>query len=246
MALITAENRSEELFGRKDDDGVRDRLVERYLPLAEALARRYQHSGQPMDDLVQVACIGLIKAIDRFDHKRGTSFESYAIPTILGELKRHHRDRGWSVRMPRRLQEHALVIKEVIPLLAQDLGRSPTIGEIGAHAGLTEDEVHEALEAQHAYSGISLDAPLGDETNSSSLADTMADEDSSLEIAEQWAECEPHVLRLPERQRKLLLLRFFEDRTQSEIADELGISQMHVSRLLSRTLAYLREALAGA
>ena len=116
-----------ELFGHRDQPGVRDELIERYLPLAESLARRYQHSGQPLDDLVQVASIGLLKAVDRFDPERGVTFESYAIPTILGELKRYHRDQGWSVRMPRRLQEHTLLIKDAVPLLAQDLGRSPTI-----------------------------------------------------------------------------------------------------------------------
>lgn len=243
MGLLLLEERSQDLFDRKEDRDARDELVERHLPLAEALARKYQHSGQPLEDLVQVASVGLIKAIDRFDTSRGASFESFAIPTILGELKRYHRDRGWNVRMPRRLQEHALLIKDAVPLLAQDLGRSPKLREIAENTGLTTEEVEEALDAQQAYNGISLDTPVREDSAAASLADSVAQEDRNLAIAEEWAECEPHLRRLPERQRRVLVLRFFEDRTQSEIADELGISQMHVSRLLSRTLDYLRKTL---
>jgi RNA polymerase sigma-B factor len=233
------------LFERREDPGVRDTLIEQYLPLAESLARRYQHSGQPLDDLVQVASIGLLKAVDRFDPERGVTFESYAIPTILGELKRYHRDQGWSVRMPRRLQEHTLLIKDAVPLLAQDLGRSPMISEIAAHARLTEEEVLEAMDAQDAYASISLDAPIDEESEGSTLSERLSTDVEEYEIAEEWAEFEPHLNALPDRERKILVLRFFRDWTQSQIADELGISQMHVSRLLSQTLQKLREAIAG-
>ena len=235
-----------ELFdARETSDGARNELIEHYLPLAESLARRYQHSGQPLDDLVQIASIGLLKAVDRFDPERGVTFESYAIPTILGELKRYHRDQGWSVRMPRRLQEHTLLIKDAIPLLSQDLGRSPTIAEIAQHAQLSQEEVLEAMDAQDAYASISLDAPIDEDSDSSTLSDRLATDVEEYEIAEEWAEFEPHLNALPDRERKILVLRFFRDWTQSQIADELGISQMHVSRLLSQTLQKLREAVAG-
>jgi RNA polymerase sigma-B factor len=234
-----------ELFDDREREGVRDELIEHYLPLAESLARRYQHSGQPLDDLVQVASIGLLKAVDRFDPERGVTFESYAIPTILGELKRYHRDQGWSVRMPRRLQEHTLLIKDSIPALSQDLGRSPTIGEIAAHAHLSEEEVLEAMDAQDAYASISLDAPIDDEGDSSTLSDRLATDPDEYDTTEEWAEFEPHLRALPERERTIIVLRFFRDWTQSQIAEELGISQMHVSRLLSQTLQKLRKAVAG-
>jgi RNA polymerase sigma-B factor len=239
---LEAESSQEELFARRTEAGVRDQLVERYLPLAQNLARRYQRSGQPIEDLVQIASIGLIKAVDGFDQSRGASFESYAVPTILGELKRYHRDRGWSVRMPRRLQESALLLKDSIPRLSQDLHRSPTIAEIAGHTGLSEEEVLEALDAQEAYASLSLDAPIDDIGEGATLADRVASDDDDLEMVEEWAEFEPHLRRLPERERRIIVLRFFKDWTQSEIAEELGISQMHVSRLLSQTLRTLREA----
>lgn len=233
-----------ELFAQKSEPGVRDRLIERYLPLAESLSRRYQHSGQPLDDLVQVASIGLVKAVDRFDPERGVNFESYAIPTILGELKRYHRDQGWSVRMPRRLQEQTLLIKDAIPVLSQDLGRSPTIREISSHTALSDEEVLEAMDAQDAYASISLDAPIDVDSDSTTLSDRLTTGDDDFSIAEEWAEFEPHLRALPERERRIIVLRFFRDWTQSQIADELGISQMHVSRLLSQTLQHLRDVVA--
>jgi RNA polymerase sigma-B factor len=245
MGQIEPQRDVYELFDDRETPGVRDELIERYLPLAESLARRYQHSGQPLDDLVQIASIGLLKAVDRFDSERGVSFESYAIPTILGELKRYHRDQGWSVRMPRRLQEHTLLIKDAVPVLAQDLGRSPMISEIARHAQLSEEEVLEAMDAQDAYASISLDAPIDDESDSSTLSDRLATDVEEYEIAEEWAEFEPHLNALPDRERKILVLRFFRDWTQSQIAEELDISQMHVSRLLSQTLQKLRQAVAG-
>jgi RNA polymerase sigma-B factor len=242
---LESEPLAHELFANKEEPGVRDQLIERYLPLAESLSRRYQHSGQPLDDLVQVASIGLLKAVDRFDLERGVTFESYAIPTILGELKRYHRDQGWSVRMPRRLQEHTLLIKDAVPVLAQDLGRSPTIAEISGHTQLSQEEVLEAMDAQDAYASISLDAPMDDDSDSSTLSDRLSTEDDLYGVAEEWAEFEPHLRALPERERRIIVLRFFRDWTQSQIADELGISQMHVSRLLSQTLQRLRAAVAG-
>ncbi len=234
-----------ELFERREEPAVRDELIENYIPLAESLARRYQHSGQPIDDLVQVASIGLVKAVDRFDPSRGVTFESYAIPTILGELKRYHRDQGWSVRMPRRLQEHTLLIKDAVPALSQELGRSPTIKEIADHAQLSEEEVLEAMDAQDAYASISLDAPIDDDSDSATLSDRLSTDAEEYDTAEEWAEFEPHLRALPERERQIIILRFFRDWTQSQIAEELGISQMHVSRLLSQTLQKLREVVAG-
>lgn len=242
---LNSDTASFDLFSNKEEPGVRDELIERYLPLAESLSRRYQHSGQPLDDLVQVASIGLLKAVDRFDPERGVTFESYAIPTILGELKRYHRDQGWSVRMPRRLQEHTLLIKDAVPVLAQDLGRSPTIAEISGHTHLSEEEVLEAMDAQDAYASISLDAPIDDDSDSATLGDRLHTDEDEFSVAEEWAEFEPHLRALPERERRIIVLRFFRDWTQSQIADELGISQMHVSRLLSQTLQRLREAVAG-
>jgi RNA polymerase sigma-B factor len=238
---LQSENPSDELFERREEPTVRGELIERYLPLAQNLARRYQRSGQPLEDLVQIASIGLIKAVDGYDPNRGVSFESYAVPTILGELKRYHRDRGWSVRVPRRLQEHALRLKDAVPRLSQELGRSPTIAEIARHADLNEEEVLEALDAQEAYASLSLDAPMDDSGEGATLADRVATDDD-LEIVEEWAEFEPHLRQLPERERRIIILRFFKDWTQSEIAEELGISQMHVSRLLSQTLRTLRDA----
>ncbi len=235
-----------ELFERREESAARDALVERYLPLAESLARRYQHSGQALDDLVQVASIGLLKAVDRFDPDRGVNFESYAIPTILGELKRYHRDQGWSVRMPRRLQELTLQIKDSIPQLSQELGRSPTIAEIANHAQLSQEEVLEAMDAQDAYASISLDAPIDEGSESTTLSDRLFVDNEDFELAEQWAEFEPHLRALPDREQRIIVLRFFRDWTQSQIAEELGISQMHVSRLLSQTLQKLRDATGAA
>lgn len=232
-----------ELFSNRDDPCVRDELVRHYLPLSRSLARRYAGSGQPLEDLEQVAGLGLLKAIDGFDSEKG-QFESYAVPTILGELRRHHRDRGWSVRVPRRLQESVLSVKAAMATLSQDLKASPTVSEIAQHTGMSEDDVLEALDAQDAYSTTSLSAPVDDDGNTS-LSDRLEAPDDGIEIAEGWADLLPHLRRLPEREQRIIALRFFADRTQTEIADELGISQMHVSRLLSRSLEMMREALTG-
>ena len=223
---------------------VREKLVNQYIGLVEFLARRFRNRGEPLEDLVQVGTIGLLKAIDRFDLEREVEFSTYATPTIVGELKRHFRDKGWAVRVPRRLQELHLELTKVISALGQELGRSPTVPEIAESAGISEETVLEGMEIAHAYSFTSLDAPIdSDDAESSSFADQMGSEDEQLETLEYRASLAPEMAKLPERERKILFLRFYRGMTQSEIADRLGISQMHVSRLLNRTLVRLREAL---
>ena len=229
-----------------DDDraDVREKLVDQYIGLVEFLARRFRNRGEPLEDLVQVGTIGLLKAIDRFELEREVEFSTYATPTIVGELKRHFRDKGWAVRVPRRLQELHLELTKVISNLGQELGRSPTVLEIAESAGISEETVLEGMEIAHAYSFTSLDAPIDSEdAESSSFADQIGSEDDQLENLEYRASLAPEMAKLPERERKILFLRFYRGMTQSEIAERLGISQMHVSRLLNRTLMRLREAL---
>lgn len=222
----------------------RERLVAQYIGLVEFLARRFRNRGEPIEDLVQVGTIGLLKAIDRFDLDREVEFSTYATPTVVGELKRHFRDKGWAVRVPRRLQELHLELTKVVGRLGQELGRSPTVAEIAKAAGATEEQVLEGLEIAHAYNFTSLDAPTDNEdAGSSSFADHLGSEDEHLEHLEYRASLAPEMAKLPDRERHILYLRFFKGLTQSEIADRLGISQMHVSRLLNRTLMRLREAL---
>jgi RNA polymerase sigma-B factor len=232
------------LFGelrRTGDPNVRNKLIESHLGLVEYLARRFAGRGEPLDDLVQVATIGLVKAVDRFDPERQVEFSTYATPTIVGELKRHFRDKGWAVRVPRRLQELNLRLGSVISQLSQDLQRSPTVTEIARAASATEDEVLEALDSAHAYSLISLDA--GADREGLSYHEQIGYVDESLEALEDRVSVGPLLKKLPPRERRMLHLRFFKGMTQSEIAEELGISQMHVSRLLAKTLATLREGL---
>ena len=221
----------------------RERLVEQFIGLVEFLARRFRNRGEPLEDLVQVGTIGLLKAIDRFDLERQVEFSTYATPTIVGELKRHFRDKGWAVRVPRRLQELHLELTKVVGHLGHDLGRSPTVAEIAQAASISEEEVLEGLEIAQAYNFTSLDAPIdtGD-GGSTSFADQLGEDDEHLENLEYRASLAPEMAKLPERDRTILYLRFFKGLTQSEIADRLGISQMHVSRLLNRTLSQLREA----
>ncbi|MEA2447276.1 MAG: polymerase sigma-B factor [Actinomycetota bacterium] len=222
----------------------RSRLVDQHIGLVEFLARRFRNRGEPLEDLVQVGTIGLLKAIDRFDLEREVEFSTYATPTIVGELKRHFRDKGWAVRVPRRLQELHLELTKVVSHLGQELGRSPTVLEIAEAAGATEEEVLEGLEIAQAYNFTSIDAPIdSDDGGSTSFADQLGAEDEHLENLEYRASLAPEMQKLPEREQQILYLRFFKGQTQSEIADRLGISQMHVSRLLNRTLAQLREAL---
>lgn len=230
-------------FAESRDGGLRDQLVEAHLGLAEYLARRFGNRGEPLDDLVQVASVGLLKAVDRFDPERGVEFSTYATHTIVGELKRHFRDKGWAVRAPRRMQELYLRLGKIISTLSQDLGRSPTIPELATEAQVSEEEVLEALEAGQAYRFASLDAPSpGDDGDGDTLGAHMGSDDPELVDAEHRAALSPLISQLPPREQKILHYRFFEGLTQSEIAARLGISQMHVSRLLARSLAQLRSA----
>ena len=229
--------------GSAQHKAVRDALVEQHLPLVEHLARRFRNRGEPYDDLVQVATIGLIKSVDRFDPQRGVEFSTYATPTIIGEIKRHFRDKGWAVRVPRRLQELRLSLTAATSELSQRNGRSPTVAELAGHLGLTEEEVLEGLESANAYSTLSLDVPESGDDESPAVADSLGSEDEALEGVEYRESLKPLLEQLPAREKRILLLRFFGNMTQSQIADEIGISQMHVSRLLARTLAQLREKL---
>jgi len=208
-----------------------------HLPLVEYLARRFRNRGEWLDDLTQVATIGLIKSIDRFDLERGVEFSTYATPTIVGEIKRHFRDKGWAVRVPRRLQELKLSLTKAIGDLAQREGRAPTVSELAAYLKMSEEEVLEGLESANAYSTVSLDAPDSGDEDAPAVADSLGMIDDALEGVEYRESLKPP------REKKILLLRFFGNMTQSQIAAELGISQMHVSRLLARTLAQLREGL---
>ncbi|MCB2223787.1 MAG: SigB/SigF/SigG family RNA polymerase sigma factor [Actinobacteria bacterium] len=232
------------LFLRRDGDpAARDALVVRHRGLAAALARRFTGRGEALEDLIQVATIGLINAVDRFDVARGAPFRSYASATIVGELKRHLRDRGWSVRVPRGLQERSLLVSGVRTRLSGRLGRSPTIAEIAADADLETEEVVEALQAAAAYRSASIDAPFGGDPDAPTLASTLPADDEAEALAERLAVVAPAIRSLPERERHILFLRFYRDLTQTEIAEEVGISQMHVSRLLARALQSIREAL---
>ena len=222
---------------------IRGELVELHLPLVEYLARRFRNRGEWLDDLTQVATIGLIKSIDRFDLERGVEFSTYATPTIVGEIKRHFRDKGWAVRVPRRLQELKLALTKAIGDLAQREGRAPTVAEIAAHLQMTEEEVLEGLESANAYSTVSLDAPDSGDDDAPAVAESLGMLDDALEGVEYRESLKPLLEQLPPREKRILLLRFFGNMTQSQIAQEVGISQMHVSRLLARTLAQLREKL---
>jgi RNA polymerase sigma-B factor len=232
---------------RHGDPAAREALVERFLPLARQLARRYQHGGEQLDDLVQVASLGLLKAIDRFDPSRETAFSSFAVPTILGELKRHFRDKGWSVRVPRDLQELSVRVDRVTEQLGRELGRAPTLAEVAERTGASEEQVLEAREAAGAYRAVSLDRPRDDdEEGEGSMAATMGSEDPGFGVAEDAATVERLMRVLSDREREVLRLRFAEDLTQSEIGARVGVSQMHVSRLIRQAVAQLRvEAEAG-
>lgn len=222
---------------------LRERAIEAWLPLAQHLANRYSGRGEPTDDLAQTAAIGLIKAIDKFDPSRGVDFAGYAIPTIIGELKRHFRDRTWDIRVPRRLQELRLGISEANSTLLQSLGRSPTVADIAAHLNLTEEEVLEGLEGARAYNAVSLSTPAGDSERATELGDMLGAEDGEYELAELRVALGPALATLDAREQRILTLRFYGNLTQSQIAEQIGVSQMHVSRLLARALAKLRGQL---
>jgi RNA polymerase sigma-B factor len=224
----------------KTDPSARERLTVAFQPLVEYLARRFAGRGEALEDLVQVANIGLLNAIDRFDPEREVQFSTYATATIVGGLKRHFRDKAWAVRVPRQLQELAVHMNKALPELTQELGRSPTIGEIAERLQVDEEDVVGAMDATQAYSTASLDAPTG--TLGLTHADTFGEDDPSLGLLDDWATIAPAVRELSDRDRRVLYLRFFRDMTQSEIAEEIGISQMHVSRILNRTIERLRDA----
>ncbi|GGL11782.1 SigB/SigF/SigG family RNA polymerase sigma factor [Mangrovihabitans endophyticus] len=226
--------------GHPSKAGLRDRAIEAWQPLAHHLARRYAGRGEPLDDLQQVAMVGLIKAVDRFDADRGIDFAGFAIPTIAGEVKRHFRDRTWSVRVPRRLQELRLEITAANNTLTHSLGRPPTVADIAAHLKISEEEVLEGLEGARAYSSASLDTPIS-EDGTTSLGDTIGGEDAGFELAEMRVALGPALAGLDEREQKIISLRFYGNLTQTEIAEQVGISQMHVSRLLIKALAKLRR-----
>ena len=229
------------LFERLPEDGTaRDELVARFQPLAEYFARRFAGRGEPIEDLYQVADIGLLGAIDRFDPTREVRFATYAAATILGELKRHFRDKAWAIRVPRPLQELGLRMNKVMPQLSQELGRSPTIQELAERLEATPEDVLDAMDAAQAYSVASLDAPMGEGERSPS--ETVGGIDPSFELVERWSAIAPAIDDLPDRERRVLYLRFFAGMTQSEIAEDIGVSQMHVSRILSNTLELLRAA----
>jgi RNA polymerase sigma-B factor len=229
-----------EEYRRSHDRRLRDELVEEHAPLAQFLARRFANRGEPIDDLVQVALVGLLKAVERFDPGRGLQFSTFATPTILGELKRHFRDRGWAVRVPRRVQELHLQLGRIVATLGQEQGRSPTPREVAQRAGVSEEEVLEAMEAGSLYRLVSLDGPATREDEASELVAGLGDEDPEFEQIERRAELDVMLGVLPDRERRIVELRFFDGLTQSEIAERVGVSQMHVSRLLARSLETLR------
>ena len=222
-------------------------VVERFLPLARQLAARYQRPDEPFDDVFQVACFGLVKAVERFDVARGVAFSSYAVPTITGEIKRHFRDRTWSVRVPRDLQELALRVERVVGDLIRDLGRQPSVIEVARAVEATEEEVLEAMQAANAYRATSLDAPRAsrDEDAGETLGDALGVADDGYERAEQHAVLQRLMTALTPRERRVLRLRFEEDLTQAEIGERIGVSQMQVSRVLRQAIIRLRTLAAA-
>jgi RNA polymerase sigma-B factor len=244
----TPERTDRELLRRYHHDGdveAREQLIEQYLPLVRSLARRYSYRGEQLEDLVQVGCIGLIKAIDRFDVDRGVELTTYATPNIIGEIKRHFRDKGWSIRVPRGLQELNVKLSKLIEELTVQLERSPTIPELAKAANAEEEEVLEALETGQAYSTLSLSAPSsGDDNEDLDPLESLGELEPEYEVSEDREVLAPGLRVLDERERKILHLRFYDGLTQSQIAQQVGISQMHVSRLIRRSLEKMRAEIA--
>jgi RNA polymerase sigma-B factor len=234
-------------YHEQGDLAAREQLIEQYMSLVRSLARRYSYRGEQLEDLVQIGAIGLIKAIDRFDVNRGVELTTYATPNIIGEIKRHFRDRGWAVRVPRGLQELNIQLSRVIEELTVQNGRSPTIPELAKAASVTDEEVLEALESGRAYSSLSLSAGSGGNDDDGELdpLESLGAEEHQYEVSEDRAVLEPGFRVLDERERKILHLRFFEGLTQSQIAQQVGISQMHVSRLIRRSLEKIRDEIAA-
>jgi RNA polymerase sigma-B factor len=240
---LAGERRLLEQYARDRSPTVREELVDRFMPLARRLAGRYAGGAEPFDDLVQVASVGLVKSIDRFDPARGTAFSTFAVPTILGELKCHFRDRGWSVHVPRDVQERILKVERAVAEVPAKLGHTPTVHEIGERIQATDEEVLEAMHAAQGHHAVSLDATAttseGDEPGP--LRDRIGSEDLAFDTVEYGEAIGPVLAEISERDRTVLHLRFVEDMTQSEIAEKVGVSQMHVSRILRATIEKLRQ-----
>ena len=229
-------------YHQRGNLAARQQLIERYMSLVRSLARRYSYRGEQLEDLVQIGAIGLIKAIDRFDLDRGVELTTYATPNIIGEIKRHFRDKGWSVRVPRGLQELNVQLSRLIEQLTVQLGRSPTIAELAKAAEVGEEEVLEALESSRAYTSLSLSTGAStDEEEELDPLESIGTEEPQYEISEDWAMLAPGLRALDDRERAILQLRFFKGLTQSQIAQQIGISQMHVSRLIRRALQKIRD-----
>ncbi len=245
--MTSAEDRA--LLRRYHEDGdlaAREQLIEQYMALVRSLARRYSYRGEQFDDLVQIGAIGLIKAIDRFSLDRGVELTTYATPNIIGEIKRHFRDKGWSVRVPRGLQELNVQLSKLVEQVTAELGRSPTIPELAKASGQEEELVVEALESGRAYSSVSLSTGGGqDEDGELDLLESLGAEEPEYELSEDRAVLAPGFRVLDDRERMILHLRFFKGLTQSQIAQQVGISQMHVSRLIRRALEKIREEIAS-
>ncbi len=236
------------LLRRYHEDGdlqAREQLIEQYMSLVRSLARRYSYRGEQLEDLVQIGAIGLIKAIDRFDLDRGVALTTYATPNIIGEIKRHFRDKGWSVRVPRGLQELNVQLSRLVEQLTVQYSRSPTIPELAKAAGVEEEEVLEALESGRAYTSLSLSVGGGGGDDDLDPLESLGTEEHQYEVSEDRAVLAPGFKALDERERRILQLRFFEGLTQSQIAQQVGISQMHVSRLIRRSLEKIRETIAA-
>jgi RNA polymerase sigma-B factor len=231
-------------YHEQGDMAAREQLIERYMSLVRSLARRYASRGEQLDDLIQIGSIGLIKAIDRFDLNRGVELTTYATPNIIGEIKRHFRDRGWAVRVPRGLQELSVRLSHIVDRLTVELSRSPTIAELAEASGASEEEVLEALETSRAYSPLSLSVASGSGEDDLDPLESIGTEEHEYEVSEDRAVLEPGLRVLDQRERLILELRFYEGLTQSQIAQQVGISQMHVSRLIRRSLEKMRSEIA--
>jgi RNA polymerase sigma-B factor len=228
--------------GHPSRAALRVEAIAAWLPMAHRLARRYAGRGEPLDDLLQTATIGLIRAIDRFDPNRGTDFVGYAIPTVLGEIKRYFRDRTWSIRVPRRLQELRMAINEANNVLAHALHHAPTVTDVADHLKISEEAVLEGLEGARAYSATSLSTPVGTD-GTSELGDYLGADDRHYELTDLRLALQPALASLTERERRIITLRFYGNQTQTQIAEQIGVSQMHVSRLLTAALVKLRAHL---
>jgi RNA polymerase sigma-B factor len=237
----TQESRAFHRLRATGDPRARVELIERALPLAHQIARRYARGGEPFDDLLQVARLGLVKAVDRFDPTRGVAFSTYAVPTMVGEIKRHFRDAGWAIHLPRSLQERVLQVEQANQSLAGRIGRNPTVAEIADHTDLGAEEVVEAIDAASAYETRSLDAPAPADDEGRSYADTLGQPDERFQFVEDCGAVSVALRTLPTRDRRILHMRFMQGMTQSEIARQIGVSQMQISRLLRRALEDLRK-----